>query len=208
MKRHGNLYQDIISRENLCEAYRTAKKGKSRMSSVRKFEKDVDGNLDTIRESLAAKTFVTSQYQTKEIYEPKKRTIYVLPFAPDRIVQHALMHVIEPIWEDLFIYDSYACRAGKGVHAGSIRAMEYVRKYRYCLKCDISKFYPSVQHNIIFDIVTHKIKCIDTLWLLHNNHHNWLQNIKEQISRRELPGLAVKAGWRREDLVHWKLCTP
>lgn len=168
MKRHGNLYKKIVSDENTLEAYKSARRGKSGMANVRKFDRDISGNLKKIQLSLANKTFRTSDYQTKEVYEPKKRTIYVLPFAPDRIVQHATMRVIEPIWDGLFIHESYACRTGKGIHAGSIRTMEYVRKYRYCLKCDISKFYPSVNHDVLFDIVRRKIKCPDTLWLLHN----------------------------------------
>jgi hypothetical protein len=76
------------------------------------------------------------------------------------------MSVIEPIWEKLFIFDSYACIVGKGIHAGSRRTMEFVRRNKYALKCDISKFYPSVDHKILFNIVKTKIKCPDTLWLL------------------------------------------
>jgi retron-type reverse transcriptase len=114
------------------------------------------------------KTFTTSRYQTKTIVEPKIRTIYILPFFPDRIVQHALMSVIEPIWDNLLISDSYACRTGKGIHAGSKRTSGFVREYDYCLKCDVAKFYQSVNHDILFDIVKQKIKCPDTLWLIEN----------------------------------------
>jgi hypothetical protein len=78
------------------------------------------------------------------------------------------MNIVEPIWEGLFIADSYACRIGKGVHAGSRRTMEFVRHNRYCLKCDISKFYPSIDHDTLFAIIQRKIKCPDTLWLLRD----------------------------------------
>ena len=166
MKRHGNLFEQIISVENIRLAYLRARKGKGWQNTIQNFEKDLDANITKIHESLANKTFTTSPYKTKLIYEPKKRVIYRLPFNPDRIVQHALLNVIEPIWDGLFIHDSYACRSGKGMHAGSKRTMEFVRKNRYCLKCDISKFYPSIKHDILFEIVQRKIKCKDTLWLL------------------------------------------
>lgn len=166
MKRHGNLFGKIVDIENIRAAVHNARKGKSTRNNVRKFYRNFDASVDHIRESLIDKTFTTSRYQTKKIYEPKERTIYILPFNPDRIVQHALMRVIEPIWDGLLIYDSYACRTGKGIHSGSKRASEFVRKYDYCLKCDVSKFYKSVNHDILFDIIQRKIKCKDTLWLI------------------------------------------
>ena len=135
-------------------------------NTVKDFEVNLDENLKVLQNMLVKKTYETSEYKTKIIYEPKLRTIYKLPFYPDRIVQHALMNVLEPIWEGLFINDSYACRIGKGIHTGSKRTMEFVRRNKYCLKCDISKFYPSIDHDILYSIVEKKIKCKDTLWLL------------------------------------------
>ena len=166
MRRHGNLFHQIVDLENLALAYRRAKLGKSNMRGVVHFQKDVEGNLEKIHQLLVTKTFTTSQYSRKTVYEPKERVIYVLPFSPDRIVQHALMNVIVPIWQPMFHEHSYACITGKGIHAGSRQTMGYVRKYRYCLKCDISKFYPSVDHNILMNIIRRKIKCPDTLWLI------------------------------------------
>jgi len=166
MKRHGNLWPRIIDIHNLVSAYKAARKGKTWQDTIKRFDADFDKNLFNIQEQLTSKRFHTALYKTKTIHEPKKRTIYILPFNPDRIVQHALMQVVEPIWDNLFIHDSYACRTGKGIHAGSLKTMEYVRKYKFCLKMDISKFYPSVDHDILFRIVRQKIKCPDTLWLI------------------------------------------
>jgi len=168
MRRHGNLWDKITSSENLHVAYSKAIIGKSKMRSIQKFNLDIDSNLEAIRTSLAEKTFTTSPYTEKMVYEPKQRIIYALPFSPDRIVQHALMRIIQPIWEGLFIHDSYACRTGKGIHSGSRRTMQFVRRNKYALKCDISKFYPSVDHDIFLRIVQRKIKCRDTLWLIEN----------------------------------------
>jgi RNA-directed DNA polymerase len=168
MKRHGNLFPQIVDTDNLYLAYRKARKGKGWQNTVKDFEVDLDFNLWRIQQSLVNKTFSTSPYKPKTIYEPKQRTIYKLPFDPDRVVQHALMNVVEPIWDKMLIYDSYACRQGKGIHASSLRTMDFVRRNTYCLQCDVSKFYPSIDHDILFDIVKRKIKCKDTLWLLED----------------------------------------
>ena len=169
MKRHGDLFNRIIDVDNIYLAYQKARKGKSWQNTISRFDDDLDENIFNIRDSLIEKTFTTSSYTERTIYEPKKRIIYKLPFNPDRVVQHALMNVLEPIWNGLFICDSYSCRKDKGIHAGSQRTMDFIRaagSRAYCLKMDIRKFYPSIDHDILFEIVKRKIKCSDTLWLL------------------------------------------
>jgi len=168
MKRYGNLFEQITAIENIYDAYRKARRGRGWQDTIKNFNKNLDENLNNIQQSLINKTFTTSEYRTRLIYEPKQRTIYILPFAPDRIVQHALMSIVAPIWDRMFIHDSYACRVGKGMHRASKKTMEYVRRNKYCLQCDISKFYPSIDHDIMFEIIKRKIKCKDTLWLLKN----------------------------------------
>lgn len=165
MKRYGNLYDQITDIDNIRYAYQKARKGKGWQNTVKKFDKNLEDNLLKIQKSLIDKTFKTSTYKTKIIHEPKKRVIYKLPFSYDRIVQHALMNVVEPIWDKMFISDSYACRVGKGIHAGSKRTMELIRRNKYCLKCDISKFYPSINHDIAYEIICRKIKDKEVLWL-------------------------------------------
>ncbi len=166
MRRHGNLFSKITDLENIRQAFADAKRGKKKKSVIRHCEEHLDDTCQAIRAMLFSKTFRTSEYRTMYIHVPKTRQIFDLPFYPDRIIHHAIMRVIEPIWQGLFISDSYACIAGRGIHAGSRRTMEYVRKYKYCLKMDIRKFYPSVDHDILFAVVQKKIKCADTLVLL------------------------------------------
>lgn len=166
MKRHNNLFDKIVDKDNLLLAYKKAKKHKSWQQKVIRVEKDLDNLIEELRLSLINGIYKTAEYRTKKIYEPKERTIYVLPFYPDRIVHHAIMNILEPIWDNLFISDSYACRNGKGQHKGSQKCMEFVRKNKYCLKCDISKFYPSINHEILKLIIRKKIKCKRTLNLL------------------------------------------
>ena len=168
MKRYGNLYGKITELENIRLAYEKAKKGKSWQNTVQKFEAKLEENLLGIQKMLIDKTYQTSEYVTKKIYEPKERLIYKLPFAPDRIVQHAIMNILEPIWEKFFIGDSYACIKNKGIHAGSKKTIEYVRRNKYCLKGDMAKFYPSMNHDVLFKIICRKIKDQDVLDLLKN----------------------------------------
>lgn len=158
MKRYGDFFTKIVDMENLHEAYCKASKGKHWQRNVRTYDADPIPWLMKLKESLEQGTFHTASYTTKQIYEPKERTIYILPFYPDRIVHHAIMNVLEPVFDKLMIYDSYSCRKGKGQHAGSRRCMEMVRHNRYCLKCDISKFYPSVNHEVLKTILRHKLK--------------------------------------------------
>ena len=167
VKKYKNLWKDVIAEENIAEAYRKSIKGKRSYSSVKRFEQDVEGNLKKIRESLINQTYKTSPYNQRTIYEPKERIIYVLALNPDRVVHHALMNVLIPIFTKMFIKNTFACIKDRGLHKGSILTTKYVRKYKYCLKCDIRKFYPSINHDILYRMCERKFKEKEILWLLH-----------------------------------------
>lgn len=158
MKRLNNVFDKIISLENLNLALDRFARGKKWQRGVRNVLEHRAQRLAELHELLSSGRYEVSAYQTKTIYEPKKRLLHILPFYPDRIIQHAIMNVIEDFWDGLMIYDSYACRIGKGQHKGSIRCMRHVRKYRYVLKCDVSKFYPSLNHDILKRVIERKIK--------------------------------------------------
>lgn len=166
MKRYGDLWDKIVSYDNLYLAYKKARKNKGWQRQVQEVDADVENKLLAIQEMLIKRTYKVSPYKKRTIFEPKKRDIYILPFYPDRIIQHALMNVIAPLWDKMFIDTSYSCREGKGQHKGVKKCAEYVRKYAYCLQGDISKFYPSIVHDILMRIVKRKIKCKGTLWLI------------------------------------------
>lgn len=168
MKRHGKLMDQITTYDNISLAFTKAVKGKTHRSGIIRFIVDRETCVNNILESLRNKTFQTSPYFMKTIYEPKERLIYILPFYPDRIVQHAIMNVMIPIWDNLFIYDSYCCRKNKGLHLASRRLMDVLPSNEYVLKCDISKFYPNINHNILMNIIERKIKDPDLLDLLAN----------------------------------------
>jgi retron-type reverse transcriptase len=169
MKRIGNLYEKIISIENLQHADNVARRGKLLSHGVRVHDRRREENILELHEMLKNKTFRTSQYFVFKIYEPKEREIYRLPYWPDRIVHHAVMSVLEPIWVSLFTSDTYSCIKGRGINAAMLnvkKALKDVAGTQYCLKIDIRKFYPSVDHDILKSIIRRKIKCSDTLELL------------------------------------------
>ena len=157
VKKYKNLWANFISDENIELAYKKAKKGKCRYNAVKYIDKHKEECLKKVKQLLIDENYHTGTYTEKTIKEPKERLIYVLPFYPDRIVQHALINVLEPLFVKLFIKDTYACIKGKGIHLGSKRTMEFVRKNKFCLKMDIKKFYPSINHKILLEILHRKI---------------------------------------------------
>lgn len=169
MKRYNNLYQEIISIENLTQAWEKARKGKSKQPGVIAFENDAETKLQELHLMLKNKEYKTSVYTTFKIYEPKERLIFRLPFYPDRIVHHAIMNVMEDIFVSSFTADTYSCIKGKGIHAAHNnikRALRDEKGTEYCLKIDIKKFYPSIDHDILKELLRRKIKDKDLLWIL------------------------------------------
>jgi RNA-directed DNA polymerase len=169
MKRYGNLYGQICDPGNLMKAHIKARRGKSHYTAVKQVNADPEKYLTEIRHMLLEKTFRTSPYVVKTIFEPKKRVIYKLPYLPDRIVHHAIMNVLQPIWDRMLIDDVYSAIPGRGLHAGLLRLRKFLKNKddtQYCLKFDISHFYPSVDHDILLALIKRRIKCEDTVWLL------------------------------------------
>lgn len=160
MKRIGNLYNQVCSEDNLVLAWEKARKGKSNTYGVKLFEKDLRINMQQLRDELTSGTYRTSEYSVFTIYDPKEREIYRLPFR-DRVVHHAIMNVMESIWTSIFIQQTYSCIKDRGIHAvlrAIKRDLKDVENTKYCLKMDIKKFYPSVDHKILKAIIRRKIK--------------------------------------------------
>lgn len=169
VKRIGNIYTQIISIDNLNLADQRAKKGKSKQPGVINHNKQSDENILKLHEQLLDKTFKTSKYSTFIVHEPKERIVFRLPYYPDRIVHHAIMNYLKPLFNRLFTNDTYSCIEGKGVHKASdnlSEALKDVANTTYCLKLDVSKFYPSIDHEILKAQLRRKIKDNDLLWLL------------------------------------------
>lgn len=171
LKRINNIYQQICSMDNLVLADTLASKGKASTPAVIRHRANANKRLEQLQNRLQNKTFTTSRYKVFTINDGKERLIYSLPYYPDRIVHHAIMNVLEPMFMQVFTADTYSSIKGRGIHsaAGKLKkVLKNAADTRYCLKLDIKKFYPSVDNTVLKQLLRKKIKCADTLFLLDN----------------------------------------
>jgi len=171
MKTYKNLYPKIYDFDNLHMAYLKARRCKRYRHDVLRFSANLEDNLIDIQNHLIWKTYRTGRYRFFTVYEPKERLIASLSFR-DRVVHHALHNIIEPIFERSMIYDSYACRKEMGVLSGVQRTTRFLRDSTrrwgrvYCLKGDVKKYFPSVHHETLKQIIRKRIACPDTLEMI------------------------------------------
>lgn len=158
MKTYKHLWEQLIELNNFEQAARRAIKGKRRQWQVIQFKADWDNNVRRCRDMVALGNWQPSPYTEKRINYPKQRTVYVLPLMPDRVVHHAIMNILRPIMTKLFIEDSYACIEGRGQVQASLKCSEIVRKYDWILQLDIRKFFPSIEQQLLSDMLHVKIK--------------------------------------------------
>lgn len=169
MKRLNNLFDRIISINNLYLADQLASRGKSKQYGVIVHKRNVEENLLSLQNMLIDKTYSTSKYTVFKVFEPKERDVYRLPYFPDRITHYAIMNVLEDMFVSVFTSDTYSCIKGRGIHAalyGVRNALKDKDGTKYCLKFDIKKFYPSIDHGVLKSLIRKKIKDKDLLWLL------------------------------------------
>ena len=165
MKRVGNLWASVTEFSNLFLAAKKAQKGKRFKPDVLKFNYNLEAELIELQQQLISRTYSPGNYTTFKIIDPKPRLISAAPYR-DRVVHHALCNIIAPIFEKSFIPDSYANRVGFGTHKALKKFTQFARSSHYVLQCDISKYFPSIDHEILKQIIRKKIKCSDTLCLI------------------------------------------
>lgn len=170
MKRYGNLFDKIVEEQNLALAHQNARKGKTWYKEVGMVDQNAGALLAELRATLVSGQYKTSEYKVFDrACREKIRRIYKLPYYPDRIVHHAILQVILPILVKNLIADTYACVPGRGIHKCAKKIQDILRvdpEAKYCLKMDIRKFYPSIDHEIMKSRVRRIIKCDRTLALL------------------------------------------
>jgi RNA-directed DNA polymerase len=177
-KTYRHLYQQITDFGNLHQAYLKARRNKRYRPEVLAFSANLERELLQLKRELITHTYRTGPYRRFLVHEPKERQVAALPFR-DRVIHHALCNVIGPIVEATFIHDSYACRPGKGTHAGADRVTQFLRQaQRQChrvwvLKGDISRYFPSVNHAILLSIIKRKIACPETAQLIKEILESW-----------------------------------
>ena len=168
---HNNLWPRMASFENIFNAYNAAAHGRRYKDSVLSYRQHLEENIINALNLLTWKQWGPSRFREFYIHDPKKRLISAPPFK-DRVVHHALVRVIAPLFERKFIADSFACRAGKGTHAAKERVESFVEAAHarwgeyYVLKGDIKAYFHSINRSILLRLIERTIADKDVLWLI------------------------------------------
>ncbi len=171
----SHMYKNIISLENLYEAWREFIRGKKNKKDVMEFSLNLSENIFKLYLDLKNKTYTHGGYEEFHISDPKPRVIHKASVR-DRLLHHAMYRILYPYFDKQFIYDSYSCRLGKGTYKACNRFRYFSRKVsqnntRTCwvLQCDVRKFFASIDHQILLDeIKKHPSIDTDTQWLIEN----------------------------------------
>ncbi len=187
MKKYKHLFEKLCSWQNIILAWRKARKGKTKKDYVLEFESDIKNNLSLIKKELENLSYYPKPLKRFIVKDPKTRVIHSSAFR-DRIVYHAIVNIIEPIFEKVFIHDSCASRIGKGNLFALKRFDEFKRRVSkngktkgwfnsnqikgYCFKADIKHYFQEVDHTILFRILSRKIgdeKILEIIQRILNN---------------------------------------
>ncbi|MEK7180863.1 MAG: reverse transcriptase/maturase family protein [Patescibacteria group bacterium] len=174
MKIYNNLFEQITSLENLFSAWDAFKSDKRKKPDVMRFEWQLEENIFRLHRELKSATYRHGPYSGFYVTDPKQRHIHKA-LVRDRVLHHAVFSVINPIFEEMFIPTSFSCRVGYGTHRGVEALAGMMRQVsknntRTChvLKCDVRKFFDSVDHRILLGILTKRIKDEKVMWLLRS----------------------------------------
>jgi retron-type reverse transcriptase len=181
------LFEQLTDWENLLAAWQAAAAGKRGPASAAQFEHQLADRLLALQAELRSGRYRPGPYVSFTIHDPKRRTISAAPFR-DRVVHHALCRVIEPRFERAFIADSFANRRGKGTHRAIARLQDFARHYRYVLRLDIVKHFPSIDHAILLEVLARKIPEDDVLALARIILASGAGILDEECPRRWFPG--------------------
>lgn len=166
LKRYGQLIDQIACLANLQLAWLKARKAKVNSIETRTFGVNLNAELRSLHKEFKQGSVPWGPYHHFLVHDPKPRRISAAPFR-SRVAQHALMNLCEPAFESYQIFDSYACRQGKGQNACLARALQFSRCNQWYLKLDVRKYFDSVQRNILMSLLKKRFK--DSLVLTHFN---------------------------------------
>lgn len=186
-KTYRNLWPEVMSWRNLLAAYRKCRRRKRHKPEAVQFDFLWESNLLRLQRELATDNYVPGEYHHFYIHDPKTRRISAAPFR-DRVVHHAVVNVLEPLFERRFIFDSYACRRGKGTHLALNRTQAFLRKYPYYLKTDIVRFFPNVDHEILISTIERCVADPALLNLIRKILDSGNGVLTEEATRRYFPG--------------------
>lgn len=152
MHRHKHLFDQVVSFDNVLAAARDALRGKRSRQPGASFYTDLEKHVVDLHAELSGGVYSPGDYHYFRIYEPKERLVAAAPFR-DRVVHHAIVRVIQPLFERRFIEDSFASRPGKGTHAAMRRSLQFTKRFEFALKCDVQKYFPSIDHGVLMTLV-------------------------------------------------------
>lgn len=193
MKIYKNLFEKIISPENLFSAWDAFKSDKRNKHDVQQFEWRLEENIFQLCRELRNKIYKHGPYTGFYIRDPKQRHIHKASVR-DRVLHHAVFSVINPIFEETFIPASFSCRVGYGTHRG-VSVLEKIARqihkngtsFCFILKCDIQKFFDSVDHQVLLSIIRKRIKDEDAMWLLQEIIESYSSSQSTVFERKGLP---------------------
>ncbi|MBM4311953.1 MAG: reverse transcriptase [Deltaproteobacteria bacterium] len=157
MKRSGQLLEKIADYDNLLLAFWSAQRGKQAKAEVVRFRDDLGRQVSHLRQGLLDGSVNVEQYHYFKIHDPKERLICAASFR-DRVLHHAIMNICEPCFESYLIDDTYACRKGKGSHKAVARAQHFCRSSRWFISLDIRKYFDSIDHGILQNLLERRFK--------------------------------------------------
>jgi hypothetical protein len=183
MKRAGQLFEQVVARDNLRLAFHQALRGKRTRPDARSYAEQLDRHLEALAARLQDGTFPVGRFRQFVIHDPKERLITAPCFA-ERVLHHALMNVCEPLLDRWLITDTYACRRGKGRIAALRRAQYFARRFGYFLKLDIRKYFDSIPHDRLLGRLARRFKDRRLL--------RWFERIVRSF--RGVPGRGIPIG--------------
>jgi len=193
MRIYKGVFNKIISSENLFSAWDKFKSNKQEKRDVQKFEWQLEENVFQLHKDLCFRRYRHEPYSSFYISDPKQRHIHKASVR-DRVLHHAVFTILNSIFEPTFISNSFSCRVGKGTHKGVDILEKTARKVShnsfepcFILKCDIKKFFETIDHEILLDILRKRIKDIDALWLLEEIIESFASRYSTLLKHKGLP---------------------
>ena len=165
MKRHGGLFEPVVSTANLWRAWREFRRGKRNRPSVAEFELDAERHVLRLHRELSERSYRPGPFRLSFVREPKRRLIAAAPVR-DRVVHHAVHRVVEPLLAPSLVDHTYACLVSRGAHRALLRFLRSLREHRFALCLDIRRYYPSIDREILKELLATRLKDERLLHLL------------------------------------------
>lgn len=189
MRIYNNIFNNVVELENLFSAWDEFKHGKRSRPDVALFERDLEIEIFKLQRELTDQTYRHAPYEGFFISDPKRRHIHKA-IVRDRVIHHAVFKILNPIFEETFISNSFSCRIGKGSHKGVEAVANMLTKASknnsrpcYALKCDVQKFFDSINHDILIFLLQQRIKDQKMSWLLKELVHSYEE--KTELTRKK-----------------------